>query len=79
LVQHVLYLLFNEGYASSSGPELARTDLSGEAIRLARDLRQGQVGEYQVQAAIAAIHDQAARHSDTDWSEILPCTACSNE
>jgi predicted RNA polymerase sigma factor len=71
LVQHVLYLLFNEGYASSSGPELARTDLSGEAIRLARDLRQGQVGEYQVQAAIAAIHDQAARHSDTDWSEIL--------
>ena len=35
-VLHVLYLLFNEGYASSSGPDLARTDLSGEAIRLAR-------------------------------------------
>ncbi|MCU1374131.1 MAG: polymerase sigma factor, partial [Actinomycetia bacterium] len=35
-VLHVLYLLFNEGYASSSGPDLARTDLSGEAIRLTR-------------------------------------------
>jgi RNA polymerase sigma factor (sigma-70 family) len=132
LVMHVLYLLFNEGYTSSSGPNLARTDLSGEAIRLARGvhaaapedpeiagllalmlltdarrparsgadgeliplaeqdrtlwdrqriiegmglitkaLRRGQVGEYQVQAAIAALHDQAARHADTAWSEIL--------
>ena len=35
-VLHVLYLLFNEGYATSGGPELSRTDLSGEAIRLAR-------------------------------------------
>jgi RNA polymerase sigma factor (sigma-70 family) len=131
-VLHVLYLLFNEGYASSSGPDLARADLSGEAIRLVRGvraalpqdpevagllalmlltdarrpartradgelvplaeqdrtlwnrgfiaegvaliteaLRRGQMGEYQVQAAIAAIHDQAACHADTDWSEIL--------
>jgi len=131
-VLHVLYLLFNEGYASSSGPDLARTDLSGEAIRLARGvraalpeepevagllalmlltdarrpararadgeliplaeqdrslwdrpligegvaliteaLRRGQVGEYQVQAAIAAVHDRAARHADTDWPEVL--------
>ena len=131
-VLHVLYLLFNEGYASSNGPDLARSDLSGEAIRLVRGvrdalpedpevagllalmlltdarrpartrgdgelvplaeqdrtlwdraliaegvalitstLRQGQVGEYQVQGAIAAVHDQAARYADTDWSEIL--------
>ena len=35
-VLHVLYLVFNEGYASTSGPELARPDLSGEAIRLTR-------------------------------------------
>ena len=35
-VLHVLYLIFNEGYATSSGPELQRTDLSNEAIRLAR-------------------------------------------
>ena len=129
---HVLYLLFNEGYATSSGPDLARTDLSSEAIRLTRGvhaalpddpevagllalmlltdarrpartsadgelvplaeqdrslwdrgliaegvaliteaLRRGQVGEYQVQAAIAAVHDQAARYADTNWSEIL--------
>jgi predicted RNA polymerase sigma factor len=35
-VLHVLYLIFNEGYTSSSGPELVRTDLSREAIRLTR-------------------------------------------
>jgi RNA polymerase sigma factor (sigma-70 family) len=131
-VLHVLYLLFNEGYASSGGPDLARTDLSGEAIRLARAvhaalpddaeaagllalmlltdarrpartgadgelvplaeqdrtlwdraliaegvamiteaLRRGQVGEYQAQAAVAAVHDQAASHADTEWPEIL--------
>ena len=131
-VLHVLYLLFNEGYATSSGPDLARSDLSGEAIRLARGvhaalpedpevtgllalmlltdarrpartndagelvplaeqdrslwdrgliaegvaliteaLRRGQVGEYQAQAAIAAVHDQAARYTDTNWSEIV--------
>lgn len=131
-VLHVLYLLFNEGYASSSGPDLARTDLSGEAIRLARGvrgalpddaevagllalmlltdarrsartgsngelvplaeqdrtlwdralidegvalitraLRMGQIGEYQIQAAIAAVHDQSASHAATNWSEIL--------
>jgi RNA polymerase sigma factor (sigma-70 family) len=131
-VLHILYLLFNEGYATSSGPDLARTDLSAEAIHLARlvrealpedpevtgllalmlltdarrparttsdgelvplaeqdralwdrrliaegvalitgALRQGQVGEYQIQAAIAAVHDQALRYDDTDWSDIL--------
>ena len=131
-VLHALYLLFNEGYASSSGPDLARVDLSGEAIRLARvvraalpddaevagllalmlltdarrpartradgelvplaeqdrtrwdrnliaegvalitdALRRGRMGEYQVQAAIAAVHDQAADHAETGWSEIL--------
>jgi RNA polymerase sigma factor (sigma-70 family) len=131
-VLHVLYLLFNEGYATSSGPDLARTDLSGEAIRLARAvhaatpdepevagllalmlltdarrpartrpdgelvplaeqdrsrwdrplideglaliteaLREGRVGEYQAQAAIAAVHDQAPSHADTQWSEIV--------
>jgi RNA polymerase sigma factor (sigma-70 family) len=131
-VLHVLYLLFNEGYTSSSGPDLARTDLSGEAIRLARGmraslpddpevtgllalmlltdarrparsgpdgeliplaeqerrrwdrrliieglgliteaLRLGRPGEYQVQASIAALHDQAASSADTDWPQIL--------
>src|SRR4030095_12881495 len=31
---HVIYLVFNEGYAASSGEALTRHDLSGEAIRL---------------------------------------------
>ena len=131
-VLHVLYLIFNEGYTSSVGGELHRTELSGEAIRLARavharlpadgevagllalmlltDARRaartgpdgelvplaeqdralwdgalitegvdlllaavarGAVGEYQVQASIAALHDDALRAEDTDWPQIL--------
>jgi RNA polymerase sigma-70 factor (ECF subfamily) len=34
----VVYLVFNEGYAASSGPDLVRADLCAEAIRLARQL-----------------------------------------
>ena len=131
-VLHVLYLIFNEGYASTSGPRLARVDLSSEAIRLARavhalllddpevagllalmlltdarrpartgpdgelipldeqdrslwdrdaiaegvalitrTLSRGAVGAYQLQAAIAAVHDEAARADDTDWPQIM--------
>ena len=35
-VLHILYLIFNEGYLPTGGPELAREDISREAIRLAR-------------------------------------------
>jgi RNA polymerase sigma factor (sigma-70 family) len=131
-VLHVLYLIFNEGYATSSGPALQRSDLSLEAIRLTRavhhllpdeaevagllalmlltdarrpartgsegeliplaeqdrglwsrpaiaegialvsvTLPKGAVGAYQLQAAIAAVHDEAARAEDTDWPQIL--------
>ena len=35
-VLHVLYLIFNEGYTATSGPDLQRTELTGEAIRLTR-------------------------------------------
>jgi RNA polymerase sigma factor (sigma-70 family) len=131
-VLHVLYLIFNEGYTSSSGPSLQRHELTSEAIRLTRvvhklrpedgevagllalmlltdarrasrndaegdiiplaeqdrglwdkrdiaegvdlitnALGKGAVGPYQLQAAIAAIHDEAARAEDTDWAQIL--------
>jgi RNA polymerase sigma factor (sigma-70 family) len=132
VVLHVLYLVFNEGYTTSSGPALHRADLTTEALRLARMLSQlmpgeGEVvgllalmlltdarraarttadgslvplaeqqrdlwnadqvaegialvartlgavpiGPYQVQAAIAAVHDEAPSAEDTDWPQIL--------
>jgi RNA polymerase sigma factor (sigma-70 family) len=131
-VLRVLYLIFNEGYAASSGPTHQRVDLSSEAIRLARaahdllpdsgevsgllalmlltDARRparlgvngeivpldeqdralwnkegiaegvrlvteamtrGSVGSYLLQAAIAAVHDEATRTEDTDWPQIV--------
>ena len=39
VVLHVLYLIFNEGYTASSGPDLQRGELTSEAIRLAREVR----------------------------------------
>ncbi|HEY9476640.1 MAG TPA: DUF6596 domain-containing protein, partial [Mycobacteriales bacterium] len=132
VVLHVLYLIFNEGYTATSGPELHRGELTREAIRLTRALHRllpddGEVtgmlalmlltdarspartrpdgslvplaeqersrwnkesvgqgvalithalarsplGPYQIQAAIAAVHDEAARAEDTDWPQIL--------
>lgn len=131
-VLHVLYLIFNEGYASTSGPALHRSELAAEAIRLARlvhgllpddaevagllalmlltdargpartgpdgelvpmaeqdralwkadqitegvalvteALRRGPTGQYQLQAAIAAIHDEAPTADATDWPQIV--------
>jgi predicted RNA polymerase sigma factor len=131
-VLHVLYLIFNEGYTASAGPQLQRLELSREAIRLARSVRallsddgevagllalmlltdarraartgpsgelipldkqdrtlwdqaaiaegialltaalsKGSIGAYQLQAAIAAVHDEAVRAGDTDWAQIL--------
>ncbi|WP_062992043.1 RNA polymerase sigma factor [Nocardia anaemiae] len=37
-VLHVLYLIFNEGHTTTVGPDLQRTDLSNEAIRLTRSI-----------------------------------------
>lgn len=129
---HVLYLVFNEGYTTTSGPSIHRPDLTSEAIRLTRELhnlrpndseiagllalliltearrparttlsgdlipladqdrnywdrnliREGvelvsealasaPIGLYQLQAAIAAVHDEAASAEDTDWPEVL--------
>ncbi len=41
------------------------------AALVARSLAMGRVGQYQLQAAIAAVHDEAAAASDTDWPQIL--------
>jgi RNA polymerase sigma factor (sigma-70 family) len=132
VVRQVLYLIFNEGYTTSGGPALQRTDLTAEAIRLTRMLRgltpddhetggllalmlltdarraarsdaqgalipldeqdrslwnaeqiaegialvsatlgRGAIGPYQLQAAIAALHDEAATAAQTDWAQIL--------
>jgi RNA polymerase sigma factor (sigma-70 family) len=132
VVLQVLYLVFNEGYTTSSGETLQRTDLTAEAIRLTRilyarmpddgevtgllalmlltDARREErtradgalvpldeqdrsrwdraliaegvallsdvlgrapLGPYQLQAAIAAVHDEAPGATDTDWREIL--------
>ena len=131
-VLHVLYLIFNEGYATSSGADLTAPHLSAEAIRLARLARRlspddaeaagllalmlltdarraartgpggvlipldaqdrtrwdpsaiaegtalltevlpnGLLGPYQLQAAIAAIHDEAPSVDQTDWPQVL--------
>jgi RNA polymerase sigma-70 factor, ECF subfamily len=131
-VLRVLYLVFNEGYAASSGDSLVRRELSSEAIRLARlvvsllpdepeaagllalmllhDARRearttsagdlvlledqdrarwdqgridegrtlvtrvlgsGRAGAYQIQAAIAALHDEAPSWPETDWPQIV--------
>jgi RNA polymerase sigma factor (sigma-70 family) len=131
-VLHVLYLIFNEGYASTSGPDLQRGELAAEAIRLARLLHRllpgdgevtgllalmlltdarrvarsgpygelvpmaeqdrdrwdaaaiaegvalitgalphGPTGPYQLQAAIAAVHDEAPSAEATDWPQIM--------
>jgi predicted RNA polymerase sigma factor len=46
--------------------------LIGEGVALiSRTLPKGAVGPYQLQAAIAAVHDEAPRAEDTDWPQIL--------
>ena len=50
---------------------LWRRDLIEEGVDLTRTLPVGPVGPYQVQAAIAAVHDEAARAEDTDWPQVL--------
>jgi RNA polymerase sigma-70 factor (ECF subfamily) len=49
----VLYLLFNEGYAASSGESVLRVDVSAEAIRLTRSLVDLLPGEGEVRSLLA--------------------------
>jgi len=61
-VQEVLYLVFNEGYNASHGPDLIRRDLSEEAIRLARLLAQHSITKTPATCALLALFLlQAAR------------------
>ncbi|UYY81191.1 sigma-70 family RNA polymerase sigma factor [Arthrobacter sp. YA7-1] len=53
VVLHVLYLIFNEGYAASSGPSMQREDLTAEAIRLARLLRELLPDEFEAGGLLA--------------------------
>ncbi len=50
---HVLYLIFNEGYTSSFGPDLQRADLSLEAIRLTRIVHKLQSADTEVAGLLA--------------------------
>jgi len=52
-VLHVLYLIFNEGYAASAGETLQRTDLANEAIRLARGLHHALPGNGEAAGVLA--------------------------
>jgi len=52
-VLHVLYLMFNEGYASSVGPDLQRRDLAAEAIRLTRAVHALRPDESEVAGLLA--------------------------
>ena len=57
----VLYLLFNEGYAASTGPDLIRRDLCSEAIRLARALTELMPGEGEAGGLLALMLFQHSR------------------
>jgi RNA polymerase sigma-70 factor, ECF subfamily len=73
----VVYLLFNEGYAASTGDSLVRTDLTGEAIRLARTLVGLMPDEPEARGLLALLllHD-ARRPARTDANgELVPLEA----
>jgi predicted RNA polymerase sigma factor len=48
-----------------------RAEISEGIDLLTAALSKGSVGLYQLQAAVAAVHDEAARSEDTDWPQIL--------
>ena len=48
-----------------------RSEIAEGVALLTASLGKGAVGPYQLQAAIAAVHDEAQRPEDTDWAQIL--------
>jgi predicted RNA polymerase sigma factor len=73
-VLHVLYLLFNEGYATSDGPDLGRPDLSTEAIRLTRGVHDAMPDDPEVESLLALmLLTDARRPARTDADgELVP-------
>jgi len=73
-VLNVVYLIFNEGYAATSGESWMRTDLAAEAIRLARVVSALVPDEPDVHALLALLELQASRFAarvDADGEPIL--------
>ena len=56
--------------AGSDAAGIGRAIAEGVAL-ISETLSRGSIGAYQLQAAIAAVHDEAARAEDTDWPQIL--------
>ena len=63
VVLHALYLLFNEGYTTSAGADLVRADLTIEAIRLTRAVRQALPDDGEVQGLLALMLLNDARRA----------------
>jgi RNA polymerase sigma-70 factor (ECF subfamily) len=72
-VLHVLYLVFNEGYAATSGDAVVRSDLTHEAIRLARLLRELLPGEGEVCGLLALmlLHDSRCKARTTPEGDLV--------
>lgn len=63
VVLHALYLLFNEGYTTSTGTELVRADLTIEAIRLTRTVHRALPDDVEVQGLLALMLLNDARRA----------------
>jgi RNA polymerase sigma factor (sigma-70 family) len=74
VVLHVLYLIFNEGYTVTSGPDLQRAELTGEAIRLTGDLRRLLPDDGEIAGLLALMLLHHARRSArmTDDGRLVP-------
>ena len=68
-VLHVLYLIFNEGYTASSGPELQRAELTREAIRLTRAVRARRPDDGEVAGLLALMLLTDARRAARTTSD----------